>query len=201
MARLFTAVELGASARDAIVREQRAMLAALGRSGEPGVRPVPSAHLHLTLVFIGEIADERVDAFAAAMREDVALAPFAIEFDRPGIFPSHGAPRVLWIGVGRGASRLAELQATVVSRLRPLGLLPDARPYRPHLTIARWKGEHARRPRRPLPAVAVPVREQVHGVTLFRSHLRPGGPEHVPLATARLIGGAADAHEGAAGLH
>ncbi|MGE3520698.1 MAG: RNA 2',3'-cyclic phosphodiesterase, partial [Vicinamibacterales bacterium] len=188
MARLFTAVDLSAPGRDAIVEGQHAIAAALRTGGDVSLRLVQPAHLHVTLVFIGEVAEERVASFCSIMSEDLPIEPFTVELDSPGVFPPRGAPRVLWYGVSAGADRLRTLHAAVASRVAMLGVLRDDRRFQPHLTIGRWKGERGRRPYGALPALPIRVRLRVDHATLFRSRLRSAGPEHVPLAVARLSG-------------
>ena len=56
--RLFIAVDLDDTARAAIAAEQKRVAAALGdaRSAMKWVKP---EHMHLTLVFLGEVSDPR----------------------------------------------------------------------------------------------------------------------------------------------
>ncbi len=188
MARLFTAVELGALARAAVVARQAVLVGRLREAGDVSLRPVRPEHLHLTVVFLGEVADARVPDAVTALSEPLAQRAFDVAFGSAGAFPPTGPMRVLWLGVEQGSEGLRAVHAELASRVRRLGIALEPRPFAPHLTLARW--------RVPAPSTLRPVLDggqsahriiqPVAAVTLFRSHLRAGGPEHVPLARAPL---------------
>lgn len=100
-----------------------------------GVRPVRPAQLHLTLHFLGDVAD---DAFPAVHRAvaGVRQAPFVLVIRGTGVFPPRGRPTVLWAGVAESPP-LACLWAAVGTALEACGLEVERRPYTPHITLAR----------------------------------------------------------------
>src|SRR5436190_9797038 len=145
--RLFTAIDLGDRARLAIAEAQRRVVASLGDPGG-SLRLVRADHVHLTLVFLGEVDEAVAQSVVAAMSEPFSLAPFALSIGGAGVFPPRGAPRVLWLGVLDGTAEAIALQRLVVDRLAPFGIEREARPFRPHLTLARWRESRgAQRPR------------------------------------------------------
>lgn len=128
MTRLFVAVDLP--------DEAKKDLSALCQ-GLAGVRWLPAEHLHLTLRFIGEVDD----ALAGAIRQGLSgenLAPFVCRLQGVGRFPPKGRPRVLWAGV-RAEEGLLRLQRTVEMAARGMGLAPEERAPRFHITLARLK--------------------------------------------------------------
>jgi 2'-5' RNA ligase len=184
--RLFAAVELSDDARAAIAAEQQKIAAALGAAAR-GLRLVSAGHMHLTLAFIGEIAEVRAGRIIEVMSGDIVQAPFQLVFGGVGTFPSGGAPRVLWLGVVRGAEEITELGALVARRLVAVAVAVEPRPFRPHLTLGRWRERsRAGRPRLPESADCV-ARLDVGAVTLYQSRLSPAGPSYTALARARLI--------------
>jgi 2'-5' RNA ligase len=184
--RLFAAVELSDEARAAIASEQQKLATALGAVAR-SLRFVRAGHMHLTLVFIGEIAEARGGPIVEVMSGDIAQAPFQVVFGGVGTFPRDGAPRVLWLGVVRGAPELVELAALVARRLAAVGVVVEPRAFRPHLTLARWR-ERSRAGRPPLlESTALVARVDVGAVTLYQSRLSPAGPSYTALARARLI--------------
>jgi 2'-5' RNA ligase len=186
MPRLFTAIELATDVKAVIAQQQHDLAAALRRRGNP-VRTTPAEQLHLTLVFIGQVADDRAAAIADAMRRPLSIEPFTIGFGGVGVFPPRGRARVLWLGVSRGADATIALFEDVSARLADVGVPRETRPFRPHLTIGRWRdGEGPQRleaPQATLDAV-----QEVAAVTLFESRLHPAGATHVPLVSSPLGG-------------
>ena len=177
--RLFTAIELTESARSAIVAEQQRIV---GPPRGSRIRLVKPEQMHLTLVFIGEVAEERGGTISALMERDIPLAPFRISLGGVGAFPPRGAPRALYVDVMEGADATITLHALVAERLQQ----PDDRPFRPHVTIGRWRESRpADRPKGALRAAIATV--DVNSVTLFQSRISSAGPAYTRLAAARLV--------------
>jgi 2'-5' RNA ligase len=185
--RLFVAVDLSEDARQAIAAEQERIAAALAdaRARLKWVRP---GHMHLTLVFLGEVEDARVPLVVDAVGRDVDAPPFDVTFAGAGVFPPHRAPRALWVGVGAGASELTALQQEVTRRVAALGVALDDRPFSPHLTLGRWRTSRSSDGRRALAAVrqGAIARVRVTSATLYHSHLSSSGPTYTALARANL---------------
>ncbi len=102
---------------------------------------VDPAHMHLTLHFLGNDVDE-TDLHGICVAMDAAcreVPPFEVAFGGVGCFPDPKKPRVLWLGIEEGAEALGSLYDALAARLEPLGFPPEARGYRPHLTIGRFK--------------------------------------------------------------
>jgi 2'-5' RNA ligase len=132
--RLFVAVDLPAE-----VRESVASLA----GGLPGARWVPSAQLHLTLAFIGEV-DGALAADAREALRSVDAPAFELSLRGVGHFPPRGAPRVAWAGL-RPSEPLAHLQRAVTRALERAGCRLEARKFHAHVTIARLDDPPPRR--------------------------------------------------------
>ena len=184
--RLFTAIELTDEARARIAAVQTGVASGSGRASR-SLRLVRAEHLHLTLVFIGEVPEVRAAPIIEAMSANIAQAPFRIVFGGVGIFPPDGAPRVLWIGMLDGARAAIDLQARVAGRLRDAGVAVEQKPYQPHLTLARWRDA---RPRDRLAPAAWPgemAAVDVSAVALLQSRLSSAGPSYTRLAQARLV--------------
>ena len=187
--RLFIAVDLDDAARQEIAAFQWQIGRAVGRSSPRWTKP---EQMHLTLAFIGE-ADEMLAAkLTVAMMKPVSQPSFDVAFEQIGVFPPHGAPRVLWLGVGTGADAMIVLQREITARLEPLGVALERRPFRPHLTLARWPDARPgdRRAVERLPDSGVVARVRIDHATLYRSQTLPSGPVYTPLARATLAGSA-----------
>jgi len=144
--------------------------------------------MHVTLAFIGE-ADETLAAkLIVAMQRRPAQPAFDASFDRVGLFPPHGAPRILWLGVGEGADAMAALQAEIAARVDALGVELERRPFHPHLTLARWRDARPsdRHAVDDLPEVGLVARVRIDHATLYRSQTLPDGPVYTPVARVTL---------------
>lgn len=93
---------------------------------------------HLTLAFLGEVADERSDALVACVTAAVApFPPFEITLAGYGAFPNSARPRVVFREVGEGADATIELATVARRALERDGFVFDRRPFVPHLTVLR----------------------------------------------------------------
>jgi 2'-5' RNA ligase len=184
--RLFAAVDLSDAARAAIAAEQQRIAIALGAAAR-SLRFVRAGQMHLTLAFIGEIAEDRAVPIVDVMSSDIARAPFQLVLGGVGIFPPSRAPRVLWLGVLQGAEDIIVLGALVKRRLVEAGVAVEPRAFRPHLTLARWRTRGHSGRLRLGESTDLMARVDVGAVTLYQSRLLPTGPSYTALACARLI--------------
>ncbi len=106
-----------------------------GRSLVTDARWARVEGLHVTLKFIGEVSEARVREIKTALAS-VKAQPFAVRFEGVGFFPNANAPRVFWAGVD-GGNELPHLASTVDAALEKIGIAREAKPYHPHLTLAR----------------------------------------------------------------
>jgi 2'-5' RNA ligase len=190
-ARLFIAIELDAAVRAALA----ATVVELARCGADARWSRPD-NLHLTLKFLGNVAAEHIDRLAAALRSSVASTPAqAIPVRGLGVFPDARRPRVVWAGID--APFLTALAASIDAACQALGFAAEARPFHPHVTLARLRsrrGWPALRARLDAAASRSFGSSDVKDVYLFRSDLRPAGAVYTklcraPLATRRDEGG------------
>jgi 2'-5' RNA ligase len=185
--RAFVAIELPDGLRSA--------LAALrGRLALPpaSIRWVPADNLHLTLKFLGDLPVDNVDAVAAELaRVGRRHPPLRLQAGGLGVFPGARKPRVLWAGVGGQKKALQILQQDIESALEPLGWKREKRPFRGHLTLARFKKAVGARQLGRVLADGGGFGPTAFGVTrvhLMRSTLHPTGAVYSRLATADLTG-------------
>jgi 2'-5' RNA ligase len=166
------------------------------RDAGPDLRWVDPSLWHVTLAFMADVPEGRVEevaetvAVAAAGREELALA-----LRGAGAFPHAGDARVLWAGVGGEPSALESLRhlsRTVRLACSRAGASPEGGPFHPHLTVARARRPfEATRWLRALDTYEGP-RWVAQEVTLFAS--RPGAkgrPRHYEPVAAMPLGGEA----------
>jgi len=158
------------------------------------LKPVGLENIHITIRFIGEAPQELVDEMALEA-DEVEFAPFKVELSGVGVFPSLARINVVWAGIGEGKLELLSLFQSLEPRLRRLGLKPDKRGFRPHLTIARVKSS------RNVKKLAEAVRKMADthfgafDVTNFRlkkSTLTPKGPIYTTIKQFDALNSKAD---------
>jgi len=149
----------------------------------------PVENLHITLRFIGEWPEDRLSVLTAALATVVIAGPVPIAVSQFGFFPNPRHPHSFFAGVHSGPA-LTELASAIDRTILPLGLAPEIRPYRPHVTLARIKATHDIRG----------LREQIAGMTdfdfgsfealafhLYQSKPGAGGSVYTKLATYDLM--------------
>jgi RNA 2',3'-cyclic 3'-phosphodiesterase len=160
------------------------------------VRP---ASIHLTVKFLGDIAEDLIMPLREAIAETLTHHRILqIPLDRLGVFPRPQQPRVLWIGPSEqweasdAAARLASLHRAIEACCVALNLAPDPRPLSAHLTLARIKAGHRGVGQAlaksgamdRLPLAVDPL--AVDAITLMRSELKPSGSVYTVLWESRL---------------
>lgn len=175
--RLFFALPLPPDALAAAAAAQRRLREACG----PGAKlSFPAAaQLHVTLAFLGELPD--ADSAAEAGRAAWTFAEaFDVSLEGLGAFPNARRPRALFLAVAEGAAAVSARASELRDALAARGLPVEARPFRPHLTLARVKpgGERdAARALAALPAGAA-IRFRARALRLLRSEPGPRGAAH-----------------------
>ena len=187
--RLFIAAEIGealAGRAAELIRElQKRAYESAPRSKVTWLTP---DRLHITIRFIGEVDDACGGAIQAALESPLGIQPFDLALAGSGTFPTSGPPRVLWAGVEQGRDALIAAEREVGARLASLEIRGEARPYSPHLTLARVREAAGLR--------SVPLLDgledrhigttRIDAITLFQSTLSPKGPTYLPLLRTAL---------------
>lgn len=133
MLRLFIAIELPGALRTKALKSIEHIRHELGRR----VHWVPEDNMHLTLRFLGNVAEERIGALRGVM--DMACSgrsAFELGLGSLGCFPLKGRPRVLWLGV-EVSRDLKQLQSGIEIAVAAAGFPHDNQVFSPHLTLGR----------------------------------------------------------------
>jgi 2'-5' RNA ligase len=145
-----------------------------------------SPHYHVTLKFLGAVSDERVPQVIDALKKVDWPRSLMLRGEGVTFFPPRGPINVFVGLLGGDVGPLKELHTRVEAALLPLGIAREDRPYVPHVTLKR-----AERRRRPVGVVRDLVAKNqpapgppfvTDSFVLFQSHLKPEGPEYIPLA-------------------
>lgn len=125
--RLFIAVNFSNEMKDRL----ETVIATLKPHAERG-NFTGRANLHLTLVFLGEIADDRP---IRQVMDSVQAEPFSLNFHEFGRFRRDGGD-ILWLGASR-SDALLSVYRQLTAALAKTGFVPEKREYTPHLTLGR----------------------------------------------------------------
>jgi 2'-5' RNA ligase len=126
--RLFIAVTLPDDIKEYIKDIQKQI-----PSDNNKIKLIPAEQLHLTLKFLGEVSEEKVDKIKSSL-SIVKVKHFKAALDGTGAFPSENYIRVVWVGL-KPKNGFIELQQNIDKSLLEL-FRPDKR-FHPHVTIAR----------------------------------------------------------------
>jgi 2'-5' RNA ligase len=188
--RCFIAIELPPELKAELTRLQNKLRSAPGGNS---ARWVATDGIHLTLKFLGNVPPGKVSEITRAMGEAVkGLPELKFEVAECGCFPNTHRPQVVWVGLTGDTGTLGELVKRLESSIARLGFKPEARPFTPHLTLARVRD------------TATPVERQALGeavqrlevgvasvieaseICLMQSELTPKGAIYTRLAEIKL---------------
>lgn len=178
--RAFFAIPLPEPLKDELARLQ-------GRIRQSGVAaswPDPQG-LHLTLAFLGEVEAASVSMLLdTALRNTAGHTAFTLRTSRLGGFPKDGSARVMWLGLEEqpALSRLAE---DLRRGFRAAGIPFDDRPFKAHLTLARFKAPQDLARFVVLPS---PTAFEASELVLYQSVQTSAGSRYVVLGSAPLAG-------------
>jgi len=131
--RLFVALQISDEIRSAVselIRELRPL--------DDSWKWTRTENLHVTLKFLGEVAQDRVPSLVEILRNVPAGFPIPMKFQSLGFFPNGRRPRVLWVGMA-APQALPKLAKAIDESLAKSGVAHEQREFSLHLTLARGK--------------------------------------------------------------
>jgi len=140
-------------------------------------RPVPQGNFHVTLAFIGEIDESRLDRLCLTVDEwprERRMAAGQLTLDRVGFWPRAG---IYWAGAEYWSPDLDQLARKLQGFGTRFGAKRDKRSFTPHITLFR----SCRQPP-PAPVCSPSVIVTYREITLFESRQHSEGVHYTPLA-------------------
>ncbi len=135
MVRLFVAIDLPSRFVDQLLSvvtvlcSSQARLSIVGRES-----------YHITLKFIGEVQEPKVNEIIVAL--DKVKSP-SLNLNIGSVTPDNNKrPRVIWSDIDDEENRCRALVKAIDESLLPLGIPKEKRAFHPHITIARVKQFH-----------------------------------------------------------
>ena len=145
-----------------------------------GIKAVKPDHLHVTLKFIGNTPERKLDRIKEIIDKSCeGIKPFVIKPESVSAFPSPDKASVVWLNCGEGATAISAIFKILEKELRAMAYAGEKQEYIPHITVARSRkmaditkiqGE-----------IKISGTSQADCVVLYKSDLNPDGPEYSEL--------------------
>ena len=186
--RSFLAIELPRDVRTTLER-----VALEVRGCDLPVKWVKVQNIHLTIVFLGDVSPDVLEPIQEQVQSVcLEFGPFRAAIEGMGTFPNRRNPRVLWLGLKGELERMSLFRNALQQHLVPFGIKAEKRPFRPHLTLGRFrKGKHKGLDLEELISRYGEIKSpssMLGELVLFRSDLKPTGAVYTRLATWPLSG-------------
>ena len=145
-------------------------------------------NLHITLKFIGEFPEERIDEMKRALESVPRRGAIPVSLRRVGFYPNPHSPHSFWCGIE--APGIETLAADSDAAAATLGVEREGRAFSPHLTLARIKErvpmQSLREAIAKLPSLEF-GKFEARSFFLYRSKMGPGGSVYTKLSEFSLL--------------
>jgi 2'-5' RNA ligase len=186
--RAFIAIELPQEIKDSLAYLQEQL-----KASQADVKWVQPQNIHLTLKFLGEIDDKKLDKIIRILAEVTKdKNSFYIRISSLGAFPKINSPRVIWVGIDKGDLETKQIAKELEEKITKIGIPREERPFSSHITVGRVRSGLNRE--RLVQNLDNSVNNfgkdnrefQVTKITLFKSTLTPKGPIYEALKEVNL---------------
>jgi len=126
--RTFIAIEMPEEIKEILLDAQKQI-------NTEKVKIRPAKAFHLTLKFLGEIDETKIDEIKQKLKE-IKFDSFETSLTNIGVFPDENYIRVVWAGLNDPENKITNLQKEIDSKMEILSFKKDTR-FHPHLTLAR----------------------------------------------------------------
>jgi 2'-5' RNA ligase len=159
---------------------------------ERALKWVAPKNLHLTIKFLGEVPEEKIEQIKSLIKETLNdVKSFQIGVEKLGMYPNPQKPRVVWLGI-TGAGPLKEIHKMLEPQLQKADIQPDRRGFSPHLTIARIRRNADIQSVKEIGEILSKFTVgslgscTVDHIVLYKSELTPQGPIYTVLLSSPL---------------
>lgn len=186
--RSFLAFELPNAIKGEISRVSKDL-----RQSRINAKWVKIENIHLTVIFMGNISLNDMDSIKGEVNKScMESGTFDVSLKGMGCFPGPKNPRVLWLGLDGDFEKMTIFRDKLQKSLLKFGIKQEKRPFRPHLTLGRFRKKVSDRSvlqdciysYNDLKSPAFSLKELI----LFKSELKTGGAVYTKLAIFPLKG-------------
>ncbi|MGE4357788.1 MAG: RNA 2',3'-cyclic phosphodiesterase [Candidatus Omnitrophota bacterium] len=180
--RTFIAIEISESLREEFSQLQNEL-----RKSEADVKWVEPKNMHLTLKFLGNTEEKKIEEIERTLRIiSDQTKPFAVTFQGLGAFPKLDFPRVIWVGIEKGKEELTQLANKIEKNLISIGFASEKKPYSAHLTLGRVRSFKNKEKLNKIIKEKLSFQPKnslaVNKISFLKSELTPAGPLYTRLA-------------------
>ncbi len=151
-----------------------------------GLRTANIRQLHITLRFLGDVDEERIDEVEGIVNDAVRdVNRSRLNLKGVGLFPNERAPRVMWVGIDTELP-LVRMAEEISAGLRAAGIPFDEKPFKPHITVGRMEGRCNIAPMLNKYRTTEFTTYIPPAVHIMKSELTPRGAEHTILRVCEL---------------
>lgn len=186
--RVFIAIELPDKIKNSLENLQEQL-----KKTEADVKWVTPKNIHLTLKFLGEVDDEKLERISKAIEEAAQEnQSYKIHIHSLGAFPKIDYLKVLWVGAEEGDAETKKIAKNLEEKIMKIGIPKEGRPFSSHITIGRIRSTLNReRLVKELKNLQETFGKEnlefcASKITLFKSTLTPKGPIYEVLKKVSL---------------
>lgn len=177
--RTFIAIELPEKIKKEIEQAQAPL-----KRADAFVSWVKPGNIHVTLKFLGEVPEEKInEVFSGTERALAGAKRFTMSLKGMGAFPDFRRPRVIWVGAGSGTAELSQIANKIEEEMEKIGFPREKRKFSAHFTIGRVKSpKNIEKLTEMVESSDFQTEEiEVKQVVVMRSQLHPAGAIYTPL--------------------
>lgn len=180
--RLFIAINPPQNLKDKL---SRLILGLKERNANLPIKWVEPQALHLTLHFLGDIADNQIDSIIKVTDEVVShYTSSEIKLDGLSAFPNLKNPRIIFLDCEEIKNNVIQIQKKLGENLSKAGFAIDNRPWQKHITLGRVKDNC----QLSLPRVTISEGDfTVKSIELMESELLLQGPKYIIVKSFDLV--------------
>ena len=130
--RVFIAIPVGA-----IIKPVLPLLKSKFTRNYENIKWIPSENIHLTLKFVGNISINYIPILIQSLKKNTIQNSFKLVIESTGVFSSSHSPKVLWLGIKRGADGLMSLHTQINKSLEVIIENDLKKIFTPHITIGK----------------------------------------------------------------
>jgi 2'-5' RNA ligase len=147
---------------------------------------VTPERLHLTLKFLGEVPEAKLEPIREKLNSVAKeFKALSVTLEKFGFFPHERNPRIFFVATDKEEA-LQKIASHLEEELAQLGFAPEHR-FKSHITLARFRSrKNIDCIREKIKELKIEGRFSCQDIVLFKSTLTPSGPIYEEIFKARL---------------